>query len=91
MDAPDPEGVSILTKAVIAATPLVAAAWGFVKLWDKKADKHAVNNAVNEVKLELGVQRGHIGQIFQQMRDMEKVSEERHRELLMHLVERKGS
>lgn len=89
MDAPDPEGVSILAKVIAACAPFAAMLWGFVKLWDKKADKNAVNNAINELKLELGVQRGHIGSIFVQMRDMEKVSEERHRELLMHLVERK--
>lgn len=75
----------VLGAAALVATPI----WGFLKLWDKKADKHTVNNQLNELKLELGVQRGHVGKIFEQMRDMEKVSEERHRELLMHLVERK--
>lgn len=91
MDAPDPEGMSLLAKLIAAGTPLAGAVWGILKLWNKKADKHAVANQFQTVNNELGVQRTHIGKIFDQMRDMEKVSEERHRELLMHLVERKGS
>jgi hypothetical protein len=58
---------------------------------EKKADRHVVNNQLQEIKNEQATQRGHIGKIFDQMRDAEKASEERHRELLMHLIEKKGS
>lgn len=86
MSAPDPEGMSLLTKALAAGTPIVGAVWAFFKLWDKKADKHTVNNQLQEVKNEQGLQRTNIGKIFDQMRDMEKVAEERHRELMMYIM-----
>lgn len=86
MDAPDPEGISLLTKVIAAATPLAGVVWGFVKLWNKKADKHAVANQFQAVNNEIAIQRGHIAKIFDQMREAEHIAEARHRELLMHLV-----
>lgn len=72
----------------------IGGAWSGFKYLDarlaKKADKHVVANQLQEVKGELAVQRGHIGKIFQQMTESERIAEARHRELLMHLVQKKG-
>ena len=89
MSAPDPEGMTMLAKVLGAASVVAVPIWGFVKLWNKKADKREVAEQFQGVKDELSIQRGHIGKVFDQMRDMEKVSEDRHRELMMHLLERK--
>ena len=93
MSAPDPEGMSLLAKVIAAGTAVVAPIWGGMK-WldtrlDKKADRQAVKEAFEKLDTELGTQRGHIAKIFDQMRDAEGVSEKRHRELMMHLLERK--
>ena len=89
MAAPDPESFSLLAKVVAAggavATPIV---WLWTKL-DKKADKHTVNNQLQEVKNELGVQRNHIAKIFDKLGEAESRNEDRHRELLMHLLKGK--
>lgn len=90
MSAPDPEGMTLLAKVLGAAAAVAVPVWGFLKLWDKKADKHTVANQLQEVKGELAVQRGHIGKIFEQMTVSERIAEARHRELLMHLVNKKG-
>lgn len=91
MAAPDPEGFSLAAKVIAAfvavGTPIT---WLWAKL-DKKADKHTVNGQFQKVENELAVQRGHIGKVFDQMRDSESKNEERHRELLMHLIEKKGN
>lgn len=85
--AADPEGIGLLAK-VLGAGAAVIAPVGALWLWidNRFAKKHAVNNAVNDLKLELGVQRGHIAKIFDQMREEEEKNEARHRELLMHLL-----
>ena len=89
MASPDPESFGILAKVVAAgsavATPIV---WLWTRL-DKKADKHTVNSQFQAVQNELATQRGHIGHIFDQMRDDRNAAEARHREVLMHLLERK--
>jgi hypothetical protein len=89
MATPDPESFSLLAKVITAggvvATPIV---WLWTKL-DKKADKHAVATQLQTVTAELAVQRGHIGKIFDQMTDAERIAEARHRELMMHLLENK--
>lgn len=88
MDAPDPEGFSLLAKLIAAASAIIFPSWAGWNWLDKTyARKQAVNNEIKDVKDELGVQRGHIGKIFEQMRDAEKIAEARHRELLMHLIE----
>lgn len=89
LDAPDPEGMSLLAKVVTAGAVLVTPVWGFFKLWNKKADKHTVTTQLQAVYSELGTMRGTQAKIFDQMRDMEKVSESRHRELLVLLLEKK--
>lgn len=88
MDAPDPEGLSLLAKVIAAGAPLVAAVWGFFKLWNKKADKHTVANQLQAVQNELALHRGYFKDVFNKIEANEKISEARHRELLMHLMRR---
>ena len=81
-----------LTNVGISAASAIAGGFGIVK-WldhriDGKADKQDVSQKFAEVTEELGTQRGHIGKIFDQMRDAEKQNEIRHRELLMYLMKK---
>ena len=89
MTAPDPDGIGLLGKLVGAAAAVLAPIGG-AWLWidNRFAKKHTLNSAIEDVKTELGVQRGHIAKIFDQMHDAETKSESRHRELLMHLLRR---
>lgn len=94
MPSPDPEGIGLLAKVAGAAVAIVGPVWG-VRTWldrrfEKKADKTTVKASVDEIKLELGVQRGHIGKLFDVIRESDQKSEERHRELLMHMVRHNG-
>lgn len=60
--------------------------FGYHKYMDaKKADKQDIA----EIKNELNTQRGHIAKVFDRLNEAEGKNEERHRELLMHLLERK--
>ncbi len=60
--------------------------FGYHKYMDgKKADKQDIV----EIKEELNIQRGHIAKVFDSLTAAESKNEERHRELLMHLLERK--
>ena len=93
MSAPDPEGMSLLGKIVAAATAVVVPVWG-ARTWldsrfAEKADRKAVKEAFEKIEDELSVQRGNQGKIFDQMRDSEKANEARHRELMMHMLEKK--
>lgn len=81
MAAPDPEGMTLLAKVLGAGAAVVVPVWGFVKLWDKKADKHTVNNELQTINNQLAEQRGMLA-------ESESKNEERHRELLMHLLKR---
>lgn len=82
MATPDPEGFSLLAKVVAAggavATPIV---WLWTKL-DKKADKHAVNDSLQEIKSESALQRSHIGKLFDKLEEHARRDEETHREML---------
>lgn len=89
----------MLTKVVLAGTAVVTPVWGFFRLWNKKADKHTVNNQIQEVKNELHLQRGYFRDVFEKVEEnarrsedrfgrIERAAEERHRELLMHLMRR---
>lgn len=86
-DGADP---GVLAKLAAAAASLFATAFGYHKWMDgklaKKADKHTVNNELHAVKTEIGVHREHIGKIFDQLRENEQRAEDRHRELVMHLL-----
>ena len=101
MSAPDPEGISLLTKVLIAGTAVVTPVWGFFKLWNKKADKHAVANQLQEVENEQAIHRGYFKDVFEKMEEharrdedhferIERASEERHRELLMHILAKRN-
>lgn len=82
MSAPDPESFGLLAKVITAggvvATPIV---WLWTKL-DKKADKHTVNNQLQEVKNEAALQRGHIAKLFDKLEEHARRDEETHREML---------
>lgn len=88
---PDSDGVSLLAKLVGAAAAILAPIGGlWVWIDNRFAKKQSLNSAINEVKLELGVQRGHIAKIFDVIREGEERSEARHRELLMHMLKGRG-
>lgn len=88
MATPDPESFGLLGKVLGAATAVLVPVWGFVKLWDKKADKSAVKAGFEEVREELTRQRDVQAKIFDHIRESDQKGEERHRELLMHLVKK---
>lgn len=54
------------------------------------AKKHSVATQFQDVKNELAIHRTHIGKVFDKIGEAESKNEERHRELLMHLIEKKG-
>ena len=90
MATPDPEGFSMLTRILAAGAAVIAPVAGAYK-WvdyrlDKKADKEAVRAAYESLNNEMTVQRGNIGKLFDKVADESKVGEERHREILMHLL-----
>jgi cell division protein FtsB len=89
MSAPDPEGMSMFAKVLGAGALVVTPVWGFFKLWNKKADKHAVTSQLQAVHAEMGTLRQTQAKIFDHMRDDRAEAEKRHREILMHLLERK--
>lgn len=93
MDAPDPESFSLLAKVVAAGVAFIAPVWGartwLEKRFDKKADKHVVTSQLQAVTSELATQRGHIGKLFDKLAESEQRGEERHREILMHLLEKR--
>ena len=77
--------------SVIALVGLCFGAWRWLdSKFEKKADKHAVNSQLQEVKNELSLQRSHIGKIFDQQREDGQLAEQRHRELMMHMMKREG-
>lgn len=93
MDTPDPEGMSLLAKVVAAFVALVAPVWGartwLEKRFDKKAEKLDVADSFQSVQNELGIHRGYFKDVFNQLREDRTAAEERHRELMMHLLEKK--
>lgn len=70
----------------------VSTAFGYHKYMDgkiaKKADKDYVIQELLEAKEERAMLRGHIAKIFDQNRESEQKNEMRHRELLMHLLDK---
>lgn len=73
MSTPDPEGMSLLAKLLTAGIAILApfaAAWRYFDgRLEKKADKHAVNNTVQEMKNELAHQRTVQAKLFDQLRE----------------------
>lgn len=82
MAAPDPEGMSLLGKVVGAAVAIGTPIYGFFTLWNKKADKHAVNNQIQEIKTEQAVHRGYFKDVFKAMEDHARRDEELAREVI---------
>ena len=82
MSAPDPEGMSLLAKVIGAAVAVGTPIWGFLKLWDKKADKHTVVTQLQEVKNEHGIQRAHIGKLFDKLEEHARQDSEQFNKLL---------
>ena len=82
MAAPDPESFGLLGK-VVGAFAVVAApiGWLWTKL-DKKADKHTVNNQLQEVKTEQGLHRQYFANVFEKMETHARRDEELFREVL---------
>jgi len=72
MSAPDPESFGLLAKVIAAGTAVMAPiGWLYTKL-DKKADKHAVNNSIHEVKLEQTHQRDIQAKLFDKLEEHAK-------------------
>lgn len=72
----------VVGAGVFVGTPLVGAMIWLNKRFDKKADKHAVANSVQEVKTEQGIQRVHIGNLFEKLEQHSRRDEELAREVL---------
>ena len=69
MSTPDPESFSLLAKVIAAGSAVLApVGWLYTKL-DKKADKHAVNNHVHELKLEQDHQRDVQAKLFDKLEE----------------------
>jgi hypothetical protein len=90
MSAPDPESLGLIEKGVGIAVALLGATWGFLKVWDKKLDKHTYRGDQQAIAAKFEVHRRDIAKIFDVLRAQEEKAEDRHRELLMHLLENKG-
>lgn len=86
----------VLGAGVAVGTPI----WGFLKLWNKKADKHTVADQLQEIKNEQHIHRTYFKDVFEKLEDharrdedhfrqVETAAEERHRELMMHLLEKR--
>jgi len=63
--------------------------FGYHKYMDGRLSRKADKEDIAEIKEELSIQRGHISKVFDRLNEAEGKNEERHRELLMHLLERK--
>lgn len=79
----------MLAKVVAAGTPIAAAIWAFLKLWDKKADKHTVNNQIHEVKSEQALHRTYFKDVFNQIRESDQRAQDRHERLMERISERR--
>jgi ABC-type phosphate transport system auxiliary subunit len=76
MSTPDPESFGLLAKVIAAGTALLApVGWIYTKL-DKKADKHTVNNHVQELKLEQTHQRDIQAKLFDKLEEHAKADSE---------------
>jgi hypothetical protein len=99
--APDPESVSTFAKMIGAAAAIfgpIGVLWGYID--SRFAKKHTVNNQLHHVESEIAIHRGYFKDVFEKLeehgrrdedhfRSIELKSEERHRELMMHLLEQR--
>lgn len=93
MSAPDPEGMTLLAKALGWASAVVVPVW-IARSWlDKrfqlKLDKHSYKSDQTALFGTLDVYRKDITNIYDVLRKQEADAETRHRELLMHLLEKR--
>lgn len=82
MAAPDPEGFSLLAKVIAAGVAVGTPIWGFLKLWDKKADKHTIANQLQEVKNEQGLHRTYFKDVFEKLDTHQRRDEELARQIM---------
>jgi hypothetical protein len=94
MATPDPEELSLLAKVIAAGVAVIAPAWGawtwLDKRFEKKADKHQVNNALQKIENEMTIQRGNVGKLFDQIRDSDQRAQDRHERLMEKIAERRS-
>lgn len=74
--------MGLLGKVVAAGTPIVVGVWGFLKLWNKKADRHTVNNQFQELKGEQTLHRSYFKDVFEKMEAHARRDDELFREVL---------
>ena len=83
----------MLAKVLAGAAAVDAPIWGVIKYldsrFDKKADKDSVKMAFEKIDTELTLHRGYFKDVFKTIEANEKSSEARHRELMMHLLEKR--
>lgn len=72
----------VFGAGVAIGGPIVGIGVWLNKRFDKKADKHAVANSVQEMKNEQGIQRTHIGNLFEKLEEHSRRDEELAREVL---------
>lgn len=86
MAAPDPEGFSLLSKVIAAATAIVVPAGVVYRIaasaLGKKADKSEVDKQFSSLNAEMTTQRGNIGKLFDQIRQNEQRAQDRHERLM---------
>lgn len=82
----DPSFWKWLAGALMALGGAMFGAWKLVdgKL-EKKANKKDVNEAIEEVRQEITIQRGHVSKIFDQIRENEQRAQDRHERIMERL------
>lgn len=75
-----------LAGSLVTAVGAMFGGWKWLdaKL-DKKADKEEVDAAINEVREEITIQRGHVSKIFDQIRENEQRAQDRHERIMERL------
>ena len=83
MSAPDPEGVSLLSRIIQSGAAILAPVGG-LWLWidSRFAKKHTVNNQLQEIKNEQGIHRGYFKDVFEKLEAHQRRDEEMFREVL---------
>lgn len=85
MDTPDPEGMTMLAKVIGAAIVVLTPVWGFLKLWDKKADKHTVRNDLQRIESEQTLHKTYFAKAFEKMDEHTRRDEELFREVMTRM------
>lgn len=86
MGSADPEGVILAAKVLGALAVTVGPAWGvwvwLDKRFEKKAEKHQVNNQFQEVKTEAALHRTYFKDVFEKMEQHARRDEDLFREVM---------